>query len=111
MDGTGRILGSLRKASFNRAALCAAQELVPADATLEIFDLDSIPPFNEDDERTLPARVVGAEIETETKRASRSVPAIAPAMASPATTSGRKAATTEPKTSRSSAATRGRMIG
>ena len=51
------IAGSLRKGSFNRAALREAQQLVPADATLEIFDLDGIPPFNEDDEKTLPPRV------------------------------------------------------
>ena len=51
------IAGSLRKASFNRAALRAARELVPADATLETFDLDGIPPFNQDDEGTLPSRV------------------------------------------------------
>src|SRR5262245_54167669 len=61
MNGIVRILGipgSLRKASFNRAALRAAQDVLPADATLEIFDLDGIPLFNEDDERTLPIRVV-----------------------------------------------------
>jgi chromate reductase len=61
MNGIVRILGipgSLRKASFNRAALRAAHELLPPDATLEIFDLEGIPPFSEDDERTLPARVV-----------------------------------------------------
>jgi chromate reductase len=61
MNGGVRILGipgSLRKASFNRAALRAAQELAPAEATLEIVGLDGIPPFNEDDERSLPARVV-----------------------------------------------------
>jgi chromate reductase len=61
MNGIVRILGipgSLRKASFNRAALRAAQQLVPADASLEIFDLDGIPPFSEDDERSLPPRVV-----------------------------------------------------
>jgi chromate reductase len=62
MDTTGsvRILGiagSLRKASFNRAALRAARELVPADATLEAFELDGIPPFNQDEERSLPPRV------------------------------------------------------
>lgn len=60
MSGVVRIFGiagSLRKGSFNRAALRAAQQLVPADATLEIFDLDGIPPFNEDDEKTLPRRV------------------------------------------------------
>jgi chromate reductase, NAD(P)H dehydrogenase (quinone) len=52
------IPGSLRKASYNKAALWAAQELLPDGVTLEILDLDGIPPFNEDDERVLPARVV-----------------------------------------------------
>jgi chromate reductase, NAD(P)H dehydrogenase (quinone) len=52
------IPGSLRQASYNRAALRAAQELLPDGATLEMFDLDGLPPFNEDDERPLPARVV-----------------------------------------------------
>jgi NAD(P)H-dependent FMN reductase len=37
------IAGSLRRASYNRAALRAAQPLVPEDATLEIFALDGIP--------------------------------------------------------------------
>jgi chromate reductase, NAD(P)H dehydrogenase (quinone) len=61
MNGSVRILGipgSLRRASFNRAALHAAQELLPAEAGLEIFDLGGIPPFSEDDEAALPARVV-----------------------------------------------------
>ncbi|HWQ76515.1 MAG TPA: NADPH-dependent FMN reductase [Syntrophomonas sp.] len=40
--------GSLRKKSFNTAALRAAQELVPPDAVLEIADLSQIPFFNED---------------------------------------------------------------
>ena len=52
------IPGSLRQASYNKAALKAAQELLPVGATLEIFGLDGIPPFNEDDERALPPRVV-----------------------------------------------------
>lgn len=51
------IPGSLRKASFNRAALRAAQELVPAGVTLEIADLDGIPPYNQDLESPLPAPV------------------------------------------------------
>jgi chromate reductase len=51
------IPGSLRRASYNRAALRAAEELLPADATLEVVDLGGIPPFNEEDERSLPARV------------------------------------------------------
>jgi chromate reductase len=40
--------GSLRKGSYNRALLRAAMELVPEDARLEAFELDGIPPFNED---------------------------------------------------------------
>jgi chromate reductase, NAD(P)H dehydrogenase (quinone) len=61
------IAGSLRAASFNRAALRAAQELLPPDATLEIFDLAGIPPFSQDDERTLPARV--AELKAKIREA------------------------------------------
>jgi len=52
------IPGSLRQASYNKAALKAAQELLPVGATLEIFGLEGVPPFSEDDERTLPPRVV-----------------------------------------------------
>ncbi|MBI4388279.1 MAG: NAD(P)H-dependent oxidoreductase [Candidatus Omnitrophica bacterium] len=42
------ISGSLRKASFNTAALRAAQELTPEGMTIEIFDLAPIPLYNED---------------------------------------------------------------
>ena len=49
--------GSLRKASYNKAILRAAAELVPQNAELEIFDLDGIPPFNEDLESNPPAKV------------------------------------------------------
>ena len=52
------IPGSLRKASFNKAALRAAQKLLPAGASLEIFDLDGLPGFNQDDEKNPPAKVV-----------------------------------------------------
>jgi chromate reductase len=51
------IAGSLRKGSLNRAALRAAQQLVPHGAKLEIFDLDGIPPFNQDEEGRPPERV------------------------------------------------------
>lgn len=44
------IAGSLRKQSFNRSLLRAAQQLAPADATIEVFELDDIPAFNQDDE-------------------------------------------------------------
>ena len=51
------IAGSLRKRSYNRAALRAAQQLVPQNASIEIFELDGIPPFSEDDEKNPPERV------------------------------------------------------
>jgi len=40
--------GSLRKNSFNTAALRAAQELAPAGVTVEIADLSDIPLYDED---------------------------------------------------------------
>jgi chromate reductase len=52
------ICGSLRKASFNRAALNAARKLLPPGASLETFDLDGIPVFNQDNEQSPPPRVV-----------------------------------------------------
>jgi chromate reductase len=52
------IAGSLRRNSYNRGALRAAQQVVPQGATLEIFDLKGIPPFSEDDEENPPAAVV-----------------------------------------------------
>lgn len=51
------IAGSLRRQSFNRALLRAAQQLTPADATIETFELDDIPGFNQDDESNPPAKV------------------------------------------------------
>ena len=48
------IAGSLRKASFNRLALKAAQGLVPAGATLDILDLPDLPGFNQDNEKSPP---------------------------------------------------------
>ena len=50
------LAGSLRKAAYNRAALRAAQQLVPAGARLDIIELDGIPPFNQDHEASPPAR-------------------------------------------------------
>ena len=41
-------VGSLRKGSFNKALMRAALELLPDDAVLEVFDLEGIPPFNQD---------------------------------------------------------------
>ena len=51
------IAGSLRTASYNRAALRAAQELAPEDAKVELFALNDIPAFNQDDEQHPPAKV------------------------------------------------------
>ena len=51
MNGPFRILGiagSLRKGSYNAAALRAAQKLVPDGAVLETFDIAPIPIYNED---------------------------------------------------------------
>ncbi len=60
MSDDVRILGfagSLRKSSFNRAALRAAGELLPPGATLETFDLEGLPLFNQDLEREPHPRV------------------------------------------------------
>jgi chromate reductase len=50
-DGSLKVLGiagSLRKGSFNAAALRAAQELAPTGMTIDIFDIATIPLYNED---------------------------------------------------------------
>ena len=51
------IAGSVRKASFNKAALRAAQKLVPEGASIEIFDIGGLPGFNQDEEKNPPAKV------------------------------------------------------
>lgn len=61
MDDTVKILGiagSLRRESYNRSALKAAIDLVPAGARLETFELDEIPIFNQDHEQDPPPSVV-----------------------------------------------------
>lgn len=50
------ISGSLRKNSYNTAALRTAQQLLPEGTTLEIFDLAPIPLYN-DDVRPFPTAV------------------------------------------------------
>ena len=52
------IAGSLRRESYNHAALRAAAQLVPLDATIDVFELDGIPDFNQDDEQHPLAKVV-----------------------------------------------------
>jgi chromate reductase len=49
--------GSLRKDSYNRALLRVASELMPKNAVLEVFDLEGIPPFNQDLEAQPPGKV------------------------------------------------------
>ena len=52
------ISGSLRRNSYNRGALRAAQELVPEGATIDAFDISTIPLYNEDvKEQGFPAPV------------------------------------------------------
>jgi chromate reductase len=51
------IAGSLRKDSYNRAALRAAQQLAPEGTSVEIFEINDIPGFSQDDEQNPPAKV------------------------------------------------------
>jgi len=64
------IAGSVRKSSYNHAALVAAQSMLPDDASLDIFDLADLPLFNQHTEGVIDANV-GAF-----KRAIRSADAI-----------------------------------
>jgi chromate reductase len=52
------IAGSLRNESYNRGVLRAATQLVPDGAVIDIFELDGIPAFNQDDEQSPPEKVV-----------------------------------------------------
>ena len=52
------IAGSLRRQSYNSGALRAAAELAPEGATVEVFELDGIPGFSEDEEQNPPDKVV-----------------------------------------------------
>jgi chromate reductase len=49
--------GSLRKGSYNKAILRAALELAPESVKLEIFDLEGIPPYNQDLDNDMPEKV------------------------------------------------------
>ena len=64
------IVGSLRRDSWNRKLMLAAEELLPEDAELELWDgLKEIPPYDEDDDvdpapapvAQLRAAIAGAE--------------------------------------------------
>src|SRR3954454_11244335 len=50
--------GSLRRGSYNRGVLKAATQLLPENTSLDIFELDGIPGFNQDDEQNPPAKIV-----------------------------------------------------
>ena len=50
--------GSLRKGSYNKALVRAAVELAPENAVMEVFDLEGIPPYNQDLENNPPQRVI-----------------------------------------------------
>jgi chromate reductase len=47
-------VGSLRKGSYNKALMRAAVNLAPENARIEVFDLEGIPPFNQDLENQSP---------------------------------------------------------
>ncbi|MGH8668370.1 MAG: NADPH-dependent FMN reductase [Burkholderiales bacterium] len=64
------IAGSLRKQSYNKGALRAAQQLCPEGATIEVFGLEGIPPFNQDEERSPSEKV------TELKKRIRAADAV-----------------------------------
>ena len=49
--------GSLRKGSYNKALIRAAVEVAPESMAIEVFDLEGIPPFNQDFEANPPQRV------------------------------------------------------
>ena len=51
------IAGSLRKDSYNKGALRAAQQLCPEGARIEIYDIAGLPLFNQDEEKNPTAKV------------------------------------------------------
>ena len=61
MNSEVRILGisgSLRQQSYNTAVLRAAVGLAPEGVAIQTFELDGIPPFNQDEESSPPAKVL-----------------------------------------------------
>ncbi len=49
--------GRLRDGSYNKARLRVAADLVPKDTKLNIFDLEGVPLFNQDLEKSMPEKV------------------------------------------------------
>ncbi len=52
------IVGSLRKASFNRKLAVALQGIAPEGLTLEIVEIGALPHYNQDDDANPPAATV-----------------------------------------------------
>jgi chromate reductase len=52
------LAGSLRRQSYNRGLLRAAQDLAPPGSRLDIFELDGVPGFNQDEETRPPETIV-----------------------------------------------------
>lgn len=52
------IAGSLRRASYNRALLCAAQQLAPRSLRIDIEELNDVPMFNADLDGASPPEAV-----------------------------------------------------
>ncbi len=50
--------GSLRRGSYNKALIRAAVNVKPDSMSIEVFDLEGIPPFNEDLISVAPAKVI-----------------------------------------------------
>ncbi len=54
------ICGSVRQGSFNRGLLCAAQEEAPEGVSIDIYDIESIQPYNADVEKEQAPQAVAA---------------------------------------------------
>jgi chromate reductase len=50
--------GSLRKGSYNKALIRSAIEVAPSSVHIDVFDLEGIPPYNQDLENDPPMKVV-----------------------------------------------------
>ena len=61
------IVGSLRKNSYNKALMRVALELVPENAEIELFDIASIPQFNQDFETSPPQNRAGLESQNQNR--------------------------------------------
>ena len=62
------IAGSLRKTSYNKGALRAAQKLCPEGARLEIYDIGGLPHYNQDEERNPTPKVTDFKLAPQGQR-------------------------------------------